>query len=179
MHSDEYEYYSDLSIEEINEQLIDAQSIYNDITNSLRKIIKRKPLSNNLPLSDSIKSRITVLTDLCGILCDHYEYEIDYLWFQFMLDDLTDAIHGFAKLVDDMESKYEHLKGSLDTGARRHVRLFPSELDDYLNATRRNNIADFNRFISDSYWLEFKCTPNKEWKPLPLLDELKIPEDLI
>lgn len=179
MQSVEYEYYSDLSIEEDSVHPIDVESIYKDLTDSLIELIKQKPLSNKLPLSDAMKTRITVLTDLCGILCDRYEYEIDYLWFQFMLDDLTDAIHGFAKLVDDMESKYEYLKGSLDTGARRHVRLFPSELDDYLNATRRNNIADFNRFISDKYWLEFKCTPNKEWKPLPLLDELKIPEDLI
>ena len=178
MQSVEYEYYSDLSIEEDSDHPIDVESIYKDLTDSLIELIKQKPLSNELPLSDAMKTRITVLTGLCGILCHRYEYEIDYSWFQFMLDDLTEAIYGIAKLVDKMERKYEYLTGSLDTGARSHVRIFPSPLDKYLNAARRKNIEDFNRFISDKYWLEF-CTLDKEWKPLPLLDELKIPEDLI
>jgi hypothetical protein len=178
MQTDKYEYHIDSSIEEDSDHPINVESIYKNITDLLRKIVDNNPLSNKLPLSGAIKSRITVLTDLCGILCDRYEYEINYSWFQFMLDDLTEAIYGIAKLVDGMESKYEYLKGSLDTGARSHVRIFPSPLDKYLNATRRNNIKDFNRFISDEYWLEF-CTLDKEWKPLPLLDELKIPEDLI
>ena len=61
MQTDKYEYYSDSSIEKIIEHPSDARSIYNDITNSLSKLIKQKPLSNKLPLSGAIKSRITVL----------------------------------------------------------------------------------------------------------------------
>ena len=179
MQSDEYEYYSDSSIEDINEQPSDAWSIYTNITNSLSKLIKRKPLSNNLPLSIAMKSRITVLTDLYDIIFKRYEYDIKHEWFRIMLDDLTEAIYGIAKLVDDMESKYEDLEYSLDTDARYYIRHFPIPLEEYLYDTKRNIIKEFNRFISNHEWLSFVGIADEEMKRLPLLDKLKIPENLI
>ena len=178
MHSDEYEYYSDSSIEEINEQPSDARSIYKDITNSLSKLIKRKHLSNDLPLSDAIKSRITVLKDLYVIIFNRYKYELKYPLFLSKLDELTNAIYVFAKLVDDMESKIEDLEYSTDSG-ERCICLFPSPIDEYLNDTRRNIINEFNDFVSDNDWLLFVAMADEEMKRLPLQDELKIPEDLI
>ena len=178
MHSDDYEYWSDSSIEEDNILPIDIESIYKNITNSLRKIIKRKPLFNNLPLSDAIKSRITVLTGLYVIMFKRYEYDFNESWFLVKLCELKDGIYGIAKIVDDMESKIEKLK-YLSDSSDRCIGLFPSPIDEYLNATRREIIKDFNDFISENDWLIFDSVPKKIYKRLPLLDELKIPEDLI
>ncbi len=172
------EYYNDPSIEEINEKPSDARSIYKNITDLLSKIIKRKPLSNDLPLSDAIKSRITVLTDLYVIIDRRYEYNIYHSWFRIMLDELTDGIYFFAKILDDIESKIEELEYSSDSGDRC-IRLFPSPIDEYLHETRRNIINEFNSSISDREWLSFIGAADEELKRLPLLDELKIPEDLI
>ena len=179
MHSDGYEYHSDSSIDELTEQPSDVESIYKDITNALSKIINRNPLTNTLPLSDVIASRISVLTDLCNTISDRYEYVIDCELFRFKLDDLTEAIYGIAKLVDNMESKYEDLEYSLDTDARYYIRLFPTPLDEYLYDTRRNIINEFNSFISNENWVLFGYLTDAPMKRLPLLDVLKIPEDLI
>lgn len=179
MQSSEYEYYSNSSVEDGNDQPSDIESIYKDITDSFREIIDNTPLSNDSSLSEAIESRITALTDLYDIMYDRYINDLDCSWFRFELDDLKEAIYNFAKLLDDMETKYEDLEYSLDTGARYHVRLFPSPLDEYLNDTRREIVKDFNEFISNSSWLVFVFMPEKVRKQLPLLDELKIPEDLI
>ena len=179
MQSDEYEYYSDSSVEEDNDQPIDVESIYKDITDSFRETIDNNPLYNDLSLSGVIESRIMVLSDLYDVITDRYINDLDCSWFRFELDDLKEAIYSFAKLLDDMETKYEDLESSLDTGARYHVRLFPSPLDEYLNDTRREIVKDFNEFISKNTWLVFESTQEKVRKQLPLLDELKIPEDLI
>ena len=178
MQSDEYEYYSDSSIEEINEQPSDARSIYNNITKHLSKLIKQKPLSNNLPLSDSIQSRITVLTDLYIMILTRYKCDITHSQFRILLEELRNAIYGIAKIVDDMESKIEELEYLSDSGDR-YIRLFPSPIDGYLYDTRRKIINEFNDFISDEDWLVFEFNSKKTYKQLPLLDKLKIPEDLI
>ena len=178
MQSNEYEYYSDSSIEEINEHPSDALSIYKDITNSLRKFIKQKPLSNDLSLSDAIKSRITVLKDLYVIIFKRYKYDLNSSYFLSMIDELTDAIYGISKIADCMERMHEAFEYSVDS-SERYFRLFPSPLDEYVNDTRRNIINEFNYFISDFDWLLFVRTVDDEMRRLPLLDELKIPEDLI
>lgn len=177
MNSNDYEYDSDSSVEEDNEQPNDVESIYKEITELLSEIIDKSPLSNDSSLSEAIKSRISVLSNLCNSMFKRYR-TIDYSWFLFKLDDLKEAIHSFTKLLDDMEFKYEDLEGSLDTAARYHVRLFPIPLDEYLNATRWEIIKDFNEFISKNTWLVFKSTTKKTYKQLPLVDKLKIPEDL-
>ena len=178
MQSDEYEYYSDSSIEEDNIQPIDTESIYKNITNSLKKIIKQKPLFNDLPLTRAIQSRITALRDLYVIMFKRYEHDFNESWFRVKLRELKDGIYGIAKIVEDMEGKIEELGYGSDTGDRC-ISLFPSPIDEYLNDTRRNIINEFNDFISEIDWLIFDSVPKKIYKQLPLLDKLKIPEDLI
>jgi hypothetical protein len=64
-------------------------------------------------------------------------------------------------------------------GGDYYIRLFPNSIEEYLHDTRRNIIKEFNNFISDRDWLYFVGMADEELKQLPLLDELKIPEDLI
>ena len=212
----DYEYYSDSYIEEDDDQPIDVESIYKNITNSLRKIIDKNPLSDDSSLSEAIESRINVLSELCDVISKRYS-AIDNSQFQIMLKEVEEAIYGFAQLLENMEDKYENLENSLDTGSSYHVRLFPIPLDEYINKARRELIKDFNEFISTDMWLFIDPRPyevrkrlplvglNKTGrqikedidyylnniqlfinsaqkqvnKQLPLLDELKIPEDLI
>ena len=121
-----------------------------------------------------------MLTDLYHIISDRYEYDVNCSRFRFKLSDLTEAIYGIAQVVDNMENEYENLEYSLDTDARYYIRLFPTPLDEYLNDTRRNIIEEFNSFISNVNWLSFEeYTSDTSMNQLPLLNELKIPEDLI
>lgn len=161
-----------------NGKQIVVEPIYKNITKLIDNIIDNNPLSNELPLSEAIESRITVLSKLCNEIAKQYS-TIDYSWFLFKLHDLKEAIHSFAKFLENLEISYEDLEGSLDTAARYHVRLFPISLDKYLNDTRREIIKDFNEFISKGSWLVFKSASKKSYKQLPLADKLKIPEDVI
>lgn len=60
-----------------NGKQIVVEPIYKDITKLLGNIIDDNPLSNELPLSEAIESRITVLSKLCNEIAKQYS-TIDY-----------------------------------------------------------------------------------------------------